>query len=154
MCLGALLDAGLDFSALRRGLKELGLSDYTISAKKVLKQGISATKVDVHLENREATSPRRLEDITSIIQRSKLPKEVKKNACLVFENLVEAEAKVHGVPVQDAHLHEAGATDAIVDVVGTVLGLHLLGSQPSIHHLSHLGYRAIEHGLLPVPTLP
>ncbi|MGI6554406.1 MAG: nickel pincer cofactor biosynthesis protein LarC [Bacillota bacterium] len=154
MCLGALLDAGLDFSALCKGLKGLGLSDYNISAKKVLKQGISATKVDVHLENREATSPRRLEDITSIIQRSKLPKEVKKNACLVFENLVEAEAKVHGVPVQDAHLHEAGATDAIVDVVGTVLGLHLLGISAVYTSPVPLGGGTVqsEHGLLPVPT--
>ena len=77
-----------------------------------------------------------------------------KNACLVFENLVEAEAKVHGVPVQDTHLHEAGATDAIVDVVGTVLGLHLLGISAVYTSPLPLGGGTVqsEHGLLPVPT--
>ena len=131
MALGALIDAGCDVEALKAGLSSMT----TVSgewALEVSKSGksdgyIVATSVKVinlHKDNRQ----RSLGDITKIIQGgSLLPERVRDQAIEVFRFLAEAEATVHGCSVEDVHFHEVGAIDSIVDTVGTVLGLHLLG---------------------------
>ena len=153
MCLGALLDAGLDLLTLEEGLKGLALPGYTLKANRVLKQGISAVKADVDISN-EGPSHRGLAEIYAIIQQSVLPQQVKENSQAVFKKLGEAEAKVHGVSVEAVHLHEVGAIDAIVDIVGTVLGLYLLGVSQIYASPLPLGGGVVscDHGLLPVPV--
>lgn len=153
MCLGALLDAGLDISLLDKGLQGVPLYGYTLTARKVVKQGISATKADVAITGKDH-HPRGLSEITDILQNSHIPEEVKEKAMLVFQKLVTAEAKVHGVPVEDAHLHEVGGIDAIVDIVGTVLGLHLMGISALYVSPLPLGGGTVKchHGTLPVPA--
>lgn len=154
MCLGAIIDAGLDFSELKTALKGLFLSGYQITAEQVVKQGISATKVHVQIEAPGNHPSRGFAEIASIVEASRLPEKVKEDALKVFHKLVAAEAKVHGISAEAVHLHEVGAIDAIVDVVATVLGLYLLNV--STVYVSPLpvggGTVSCEHGILPVPA--
>ena len=68
----------------------------------------------------------RLEDILSLIERSRLDETTRTQSIAIFHRLAQAEAEVHGVPVDQVHLHEVGALDAVVDIVGCVAGLRLL----------------------------
>lgn len=152
MVLGALLDAGLELDALREALAGLQISGYEIKARKVVRKHIAATLVDV--ETRELEVERHLGDILSILGESRLPEEVKKACGKIFTRLAEAEARVHGLDVEDIHFHELGGLDAIVDVVGSVAGLKLLGVEEVYSSPLHLGRGFVEcaHGLLPVPA--
>jgi len=152
MVLGALLDAGLKLDALREALAGLGISGYEIKAKRVQKRQIACTLVDV--ETREVGVERHLSDILNIIGESTLSEEVKEKAGAIFTRLAEAEAKVHGVSVEEVHFHEVGGVDAIVDIVGSVVGLKLLGIEEVYSSPLHLGRGFVEcaHGTLPVPS--
>lgn len=154
MCLGAIVDAGLDIATLEGELNGLALPGYSITSRRVVKQGISAVKADVNIAATVKQKPRGLAEITSILSQSRLPEQVKEDALRIFHKLVEAEARVHGVSVEAAHLHEVGAVDAIVDVVGTVLGLHLLGISAVYASPLPLGSGVVccSHGMLPVPA--
>ena len=125
MVLGALVDAGLSFTSLQEELEKLALPGLQIRSRNVKKHGISATKVDVIAP--EGHAHRHLEDILDIIERSGISEKAKRQSEKIFRRLAEAEADVHGTPVDSVHFHEVGAIDAIVDVVGAVVGLDLLG---------------------------
>jgi uncharacterized protein (TIGR00299 family) protein len=152
MVLGALIDAGLEIDWLRRELAKLKLANYKIEASKVLKRYIAGTLVDVktHKERVE----RHLGDILDIIERSDLSEEVKGTCGAIFTKLAKAEAKVHGLDVEDIHFHEVGGLDAIVDIVGSVVGLRRLGIEEVYSSPLHLGTGFVEcaHGMLPVPA--
>jgi len=152
MILGAILDAGLELEKLQEGLRALPIGGYTISASKVKKRGIAGTFVEVKVD--EPQEERRLSDIERMILDSSLPERVKTWSLKVFRRLAEAEAKVHNVPVEEVHFHEVGAVDAIVDVVGSILGLELLGVEEVYVSPLRLGYGMVKsaHGLLPVPA--
>jgi len=79
---------------------------------------------------------------------------VKGRAMRVFERLAEAEARVHGVPVEEVHFHETGALDAIADIVGIACALELLGVGDLFFSTLGLGGGKVEcaHGTLPVPA--
>jgi uncharacterized protein (TIGR00299 family) protein len=153
MLLGALVGAGLDFGALRTAVAGLGLEGYELTAEPVLRAGIAATKVTVSLTG-PAPPQRRLSDILAIIEGSRLTGPDKEQAAEVFRRLAEAEARVHGVDPEAVHFHEVGAVDAIVDVVGTVAGLRLLGVDTL--YCSSLpaggGFARGAHGVIPVPA--
>lgn len=152
MLLGALIDAGLSLDTLREKLSGLAVDGYTLSARQITPHGIGATKLDVELA--DGTPPHRhLKHIVEIIDRSELDVVVKDQAKAVFTRLAEAEAKVHRTTVERIHFHEVGAVDAIVDIVGTVIGLHELGIEKlycSPLPVSH-GWVMCQHGKLPVP---
>ena len=84
-----------------------------------------------HHHHHEHTPPssRNLPEILRLIAASRLPDAVKEAATRVFRRLGEAEARVHGIPVDSVHFHEVGAVDSIVDIVGSCLGLNLMGVQ-------------------------
>lgn len=153
MLLGALIDLGADFQDLRRRLKGLPLEGYSLSAKRTVRQGISATKFDVNVRGHH--HHRGWKEIRGIVGDADLPGQVKDKALKIFKRLIEAEARIHGIPLQKVHLHEVGAVDAIVDVVGSVLALdNLLGARGQLHVSPlHLGGGKIEmaHGTYPVP---
>lgn len=151
MTLGALIDAGLSIKELKSHLSKLPIDNYNITAKKVKKNGIAATKVDVIVKVRQ--KERRLSDIKKIINNSKLDKSIKNNSNSIFERLARAEAKVHKTSVSNIHFHEVGAIDAIVDIVGAVIGLHLLGIENICASSINTGTGFIKsaHGILPVP---
>jgi len=153
MCLGALIDAGAPQEELVSGLKTLKVPGWHLRVSKVSKNGISASKVDVEMAS-AGHRERRLPEILKIIAKAELPGSAKELASRTFQRLAEAEAKVHGVPVEKVHFHEVGAVDAIVDVVGTALALELLGIDhvissrlPSFH-----GFALTAHGTFPLPA--
>ena len=126
MIVASLIDAGADVDALREGLSALGVGGYSLSIKKINKQGFAATRFHVELEQKPQPH-RHLADVKKIIEASAISDPAREKAVRVFERLAEAEAAVHGTTVDRIHFHEVGAVDAIVDVVGAVLGLELLG---------------------------
>jgi len=153
MTLGALVDAGVNIDALRSELLKLNLPGYRITAEKVSRSGIAATKVNVALDEKKQPV-RHLSDIRTIIESSLLSQAVKQKSIRIFERLAEAEAKVHGTTPDNVHFHEVGAVDAIVDIVGSIIGLELLGITEIIGSSVNLGAGTIRsaHGTLPVPS--
>ena len=152
MLLGALIDAGASVAALRVELAKLPLEGYELEARKVTRAGLAATRAIVEVAADH--SPRTLTDVLEVIERSKLPTGDKKKGSLVFQRLAEAEAQVHGETVETVHLHDVGAVDAIVDVMGTVVGLRLLEVEALYSSALPVGSGSVEgpHGTLPVPA--
>jgi pyridinium-3,5-bisthiocarboxylic acid mononucleotide nickel chelatase len=153
MTLGALVDAGVDIDALRAELAKLDLRGYELKAEKVTRLGLAATKVHVLLEKKEQPA-RHLSDIRSIIESSSLSDKVKQKSLAIFERLAVAEAKVHNTTIDKVHFHEVGAVDAIVDIVGSVIGLQQLGITEVIGSPVNVGSGSVHtsHGRLPVPA--
>lgn len=152
MTLGALVDAGLDFNLLKRDLEGLAIKEYEISQEKVVKNGITGTKV--HVVAQEGHVHRHLRHIQEIIEKSTLAEEVKEKSIAIFTRLAEAEAKVHGTTIDHVHFHEVGAVDAIVDIVGAVIGFWRLGIEKVYASSVHTGTGFVKaaHGLMPVPA--
>jgi uncharacterized protein (TIGR00299 family) protein len=152
MILGALVDAGAPFEALSRELAGLGVAGYRLERREVIKAGFRATKVDVALGHHEA-GHRGLREILDILERSHLTPAVQDMASRIFQRLAEAEARVHGTTPERVHFHDVGAVDAIVDVSGACIGLHLLGVDAV--HVGALpvggGFVDGPHGRIPVP---
>ena len=226
MVLGAALDLGLPLDELRKALGSLAIEVGSISAERVLRAGVSATKFrlqeprglahgpDPHdhhghhhehgghghrisdlppnqpsptlrrsagalrakaeggshiareSDRRAPTAERRapsaggghdhhhLKDIAASIERSALSRDGKDRAIQLFRRLAEAEAAVHDVPVERVHLHEVGALDSIVDIVGTVFALEWLGAAQFMASPLNVGSGVVEcaHGTFPVPA--
>ncbi|MCA1644086.1 MAG: nickel pincer cofactor biosynthesis protein LarC [Chloroflexi bacterium] len=155
MLLGALLDAGVNLDDLRTGLRSLPVSGWSLDAEAVQSHGLRGTRARVRL-----TSPDRphrgLSEVLRIVRLGTLPAEVIDRVCAVFGRLAEVEAHVHGTSVDQVEFHEVGAIDAIVDIVGVVLGLSLLGVDWIQLHSSGLpvgaGWVKSAHGRLPLPA--
>lgn len=152
MFLGALLELGLSESYLLNELQKLNIIIPKIEIRKVVKKGIAATLVDV--EEVVEHHHRHLEDIKEIILHSKLNLEVQKKAIECFTNLAVAEAKVHGVNVNEIHFHEVGALDAIVDIVGACIGWDYLKIDRVVVSPIRLGSGTIKcaHGDINLPA--
>jgi uncharacterized protein (TIGR00299 family) protein len=152
MLLGALLDAGAGEAELRAELARLPLSGYTFASQRVTRAGLDAVQALVHVD--AAHEPRTLADVTSVIEASSLPAGDRERGVAVFRRLAEAEAAAHGETVETLHLHDVGAVDAVVDVMGTIAGLRLLDVDEM--HCSPLpagtGEVRGSHGTLPVPA--
>lgn len=153
MLLGALLHVGLPEEILRRNLSYLPIEGYELIIEHVTKCGVSAVYVDVKLTHHHHHH-RHLAEILQIIDNSKLVQKIKDDSKKVFMLLAQAEAKVHGVTIDEIHFHEVGAVDAIIDIVGTVIGLHYLGIEAIYTSKLHVGNGFIKccHGLMPVPA--
>ena len=152
MVLGALVDLGLDLEKARAELGKLPLSRYGIEASKVTKRGIRATYVDVVTVLPDP--PRTLKDIMSLIDRSQLDDSLKRHGREIFVRLAEAEARVHDLNVDAVYLHEVGATDTLVDIFGSLIGLRALGIEEVRCSPLNLGSGLVQcsHGWLPVPA--
>jgi uncharacterized protein (TIGR00299 family) protein len=165
MILGALVDAGAPFETLEGELAGLNVDGYRLECHEVMKAGFRATKVDVHMEDQgytgraQGTRPRHpprhrgLEDILGILDRSRLAPVVRDMASRVFRRLAAAEARVHGTTPERVQFHDVGAIDAIVDVTGSCIGLHLLGIDAVHFGALPVGGGFVEgpHGRMPVP---
>lgn len=130
MCLGALVDGGVPVEYLLHQLNQLEIKqEFYLKAETVQRQGQSATKLHViltHDSSHHHPPARHLPDIRHIIEQGNLPPRVVQWSLAVFEQLAVAEGKVHGVSPETVHFHEVGATDALVDIIGTCLGLDYL----------------------------
>lgn len=153
MLLGALLDGGLELAALRDALAKLDLQGYELEARPKSDHGLTGTKLYVH-DTLQAYPARHIEDIRRIVEGSTLSARVKGQSMAVIERLGRAEAQIHDVSLDEVHFHEVGAVDTIVDVVGFVAGLELLGIDRLYASAVPLGSGTIEvaHGRLPVPV--
>jgi uncharacterized protein (TIGR00299 family) protein len=125
MILGALVDAGARIESLNQAITSLGLPNCRLVAEQVQRQGFRATKVNVLYEPEH--EHRHLHQILALIEGARLTPRQKELAQKIFTRLAQAEAQVHGVPIDQVHFHEVGAADAIADVVGAVVGFDLLG---------------------------
>lgn len=154
MALGAFINAGADLEGIIRELKRMPLPEFEIKAEAVSVNGICATMVTVTVAEQSDAHHRKPSEIIELIASSNLPDGVKGKAITAFKKLASAEAKVHGVGFDDVHLHEVGATDAIVDIVGTMLAMHQLGIERA--YSSRIPYSTglvkSSHGTLPVPA--
>jgi hypothetical protein len=177
MFLGALVDAGVPADVLRQTVGELNVGA-KLEVSRVVRAGISATKVDV-LVGGKKDRPRKshdhhhhhhdkpgrghkghdhghrgLKEIREIISGAGLPAGVQTTALSMFEALGAAEAKVHNTSVEQVHFHEVGAADAIVDIVCAAVGAEVLSVEEWIASPLNLGGGTIEceHGRFPVPA--
>ncbi len=159
MILGALVDSGVSLHDLRQRLGALQLDhEFEIQARQVVKNGLRATKVDVLLRaSSEQSSPlpkRSLADIQALLARSALPPTIRERADGMFQRLAEVEAAIHATSLQEVHFHEVGGTDAIVDIVGALIGLDLLGVQEVLASPLPVGRGFVQgaHGMIPLPA--
>ncbi|MFO7169536.1 MAG: nickel pincer cofactor biosynthesis protein LarC [Chloroflexota bacterium] len=152
MALGALLDAGLELGALRAELEKLGVSGWSVEAERGARGFITGTRARV--EAPEQAAHRHLSDVRRIVEGSALAPQVKERSMRAFTLLAEAEARVHGIGPDEVHFHEVGALDAIVDVVGVVAGLELLGVEEVYASPLPLGSGWVRaaHGWIPLPA--
>jgi pyridinium-3,5-bisthiocarboxylic acid mononucleotide nickel chelatase len=220
MVLGALLDAGLPLADLQAALGSLMPPGASISAEKVLRAGVSATKFRLHEAGHDhdhdhvhapghdhghshehghehghahdhphvhehghahdhphvhaphpAGEPpvapqaavqqphahaehRSVAEIRTLIDRAALSSQVRARATQLFQRLAEAEAAIHQMPVERVHLHEVGALDSVVDVLGAVFGLEWLGADRIVSSPLNVGGGMVKsaHGVFPVPA--
>ena len=177
MTLGALLDAGLPFDDLKRALGSLALGDAHVHATRVLRTGVSATKFSVHEhahdhalhhshDHDHALHPshdrdhgshhahRSLPEIFTLIDGAALSPTARDRAKAMFQRLGEAEAAIHQMPVNQVHLHEVGALDSIIDIVGTVFAMEWAGADRIVCSPLNVGGGMVKsaHGVFPVPA--
>lgn len=171
MFLGALVHVGVPLNYLIEKLNLLGISqEYQLSTKKVHRNGLVATKFHVKLthanpEDGESlafdrhhhyhhTHNRHLPEIEALIKNVGLPQRAEASSLKVFRKLAEAEGAVHGITPNQVHFHEVGATDAIIDIVGTCLGLDWLNIDQLYCSPLPIGGGTVKaaHGQLPVPV--
>ena len=155
MFLGALLDAGLDQAALEAELRTLDLPPWRLSRQPVRKGPIAATHMDFEIE--AAAGHGSLSDpasMAAVIGASGVREPAKARAQRMVRRLAEAEADVHGVDPNDAHFHELGAVDAVLDIVGACVAVDLLGIAAMSASAINTGAGTVNtsHGVLPVPA--
>ncbi len=171
MVLGALLDAGLPLADLEAALGSLMIPGYRLSADHVLRSGLSATKFRLiepegpgdphdhghgpgHGHAHPHHGHRSLSDIVALIERSSLDADSRARAIALFRRLAEVEAGIHQMPVERVHLHEVGALDSIIDIVGAVFGLQWFGADRIVSSPLNVGGGTVHsaHGVFPVPA--
>ena len=152
MTLSALVSLGVPVEWLAEQIGNLPLSGFQIDAHNVTCNGIQAVRCQVRCT--ETQHHRAYGHIRDLLQNCTLPQSVKTNSLAVFQRLAQAEAKIHGCAEQEVHFHEVGAVDAIVDIVGSCLGLDYLGIDALVASPLTLGrgFAACAHGVLPVPA--
>ncbi|OYV74381.1 MAG: TIGR00299 family protein [Gemmatimonadetes bacterium 21-71-4] len=152
MTLGALVAVGLDPDWLRALPARLGLDGVTVRIRDVDRAAITCTKVDFDIPPQP--HGRHLRQIREIVARSDAPPHVQARADAAFTAIAEQEAGIHGTTVERVHLHEVGAVDAILDVLGSVWGFDLLGVTRVYCNPISVGDGFVDaaHGRLPVPA--
>ena len=154
MLLGALFDLGVSLERVREMLAGLPLEGYRLDARPERRQGIRGIRAVVEVDPTVPQPERDLVAIEELLQAAALPSTVRQRALAVFARLARAEARAHGLPVDRVHFHEVGAVDAVIDIVGGIIGLELLGVERVFASAVPLGSGMVrtQHGQLPVPA--
>lgn len=152
MTLGALIDLGVPVDWLEQKLSSLPLAEFKLVAKAKKRMGICGKNIKVKIDETPVSRDHAL--IRELIENAGLSKWVRGKSLEIFNNLALAEAKVHGNSPKHAHFHEVGGTDAIVDIVGSVLCLEYLGVDEVYASALPLGSGFVQcaHGTLPIPA--
>jgi uncharacterized protein (TIGR00299 family) protein len=152
MILGALLDLGVSKTIFLKAMAGLGLP-VDIKIRETKRSSLRGLKVDVFVDPRSPKKERTWKDVKVLIGSCSLAEDVKERSLSIFEVLFKAEARVHGLPFDKIHLHEAGADDAIIDIVGCCFLAKTLDID--VFYASPLnvgrGWVKSAHGRLPVP---
>lgn len=152
MFIGALVDNGLDKAWLERLPTTLGLDGVDVRIADVQRAGVRCVKVDFDIPPQP--HGRAVSEIHRLIDAVKIPEKVARSARAAFEAIAAIESAIHGVAPDDLHLHEVGAVDAILDVIGSIWGVELLGIERIYNTKVALGDGTVKtaHGILPVPA--
>ena len=152
MTLGALLSLGLPVSWLEELPERLGLGDVRVTVRDVRRSGITCKQVEFGIP--EQPHGRHVGELVRLVERAPVSDWVKERAVRAFRLVGEAEGRVHGVAPEEVRLHEVGAVDAVLDIVGGIEGFERLGVE-SVYHLPVAvgqGWVEAAHGRLPVPA--
>lgn len=149
MFLASLIDAGLSFNKLKEELGKLKI-EFDIEVEKK-RDVIEGTNLYIFSEDKKQ---RNLSDILKLIEESDIDLDIKEKAKEIFIKLGKAEAKIHGIGIDEIHFHELGAVDTIVDIVGSLIGIKEMGIEKLYSSPVLLGRGKVkcEHGVLPVPA--
>jgi uncharacterized protein (TIGR00299 family) protein len=154
MTLGAFISAGVSFDELNTELQALGIQGFELQARHIVRNGITAVKIDVVI-SQQPHYHRHLKDIEELINKSSLATTVKERAIKIFREVAIAEAKVHNSTIDKVHFHEVGAIDSLVDIIGVAICLEKLGIEAvytSQIKVGNGGFVHSQHGMLPIPT--
>ncbi|HAX99241.1 MAG TPA: nickel pincer cofactor biosynthesis protein LarC [Candidatus Atribacteria bacterium] len=153
MILGALIDLGYPLSDLKTSLSSLKLPEFKMEALTEKRMNLKGTKLRIVLVKAQKKG-KTFNEIKKLIQGGKINSTVKEKSIAIFYCLAQAEAFVHQKKIEQVHFHEVGATDSIIDVVGSVLGIHYLNINEIISSPLPLGNGFIQckHGNLPLPA--
>jgi uncharacterized protein (TIGR00299 family) protein len=151
MFVAALVDLGLPIETLKSELKKIPSLKYRLEVGTKKVNAIRAARFRVLTGKKE--SQRTWEEIRRLIDGSTLDAQVKERTVEIFSRLAEAEGKIHGVAPKRVHFHEVGATDSIVDIVSTAIGIHHLKIDSFYFSRIPLGrgLTRTRHGPLPLP---
>lgn len=152
MFIGALVDNGLDKAWLERLPSSLGLDGVGVRIADVQRSAVRCVKVDFDIPPQP--HGRAVSEIHRLIDALRIPEKVARSAHAAFEAIATIESAIHGVAPDDLHLHEVGAVDAILDVIGSIWGVELLGIDRIYNTKVALGDGTVKtaHGILPVPA--
>ncbi|MDO8120325.1 nickel pincer cofactor biosynthesis protein LarC [Isoptericola sp. b490] len=153
MLLGALVDAGASLETIQAGVDAVIPGAVRLTQTEVERAGMRATKVDV--TSLVPDPPHRhWTEIRRLLSQARLPGAATRRATAVFARIAEAEARAHGVDVEQVHFHEVGAWDSIADVVGVCVALEALGVHTITAGPVALGSGTVRaaHGEMPVPV--
>jgi uncharacterized protein (TIGR00299 family) protein len=151
MLLGALLDLGAPLDAVRAAIASTGVQGWSVEPIRVQRQGIRALHAQVAVT--DSASERSAVELIELVSGAQ-PEPVGAVARAAVLSLAEVEADIHGMSIDEVHLHELGGIDTVVDTVGVAAAAHALGlssvwSTPL--RLGH-GQTISAHGMLPVPA--
>src|SRR5216110_1044585 len=152
MTLGALLALGVPEDWLKALPGRLGLGGVGVTVRNAVRCGVACTQVEFAIP--EQPHGRHVGELVRLVERAPLSDWVKQRAVRAFRLIGAAEGRVYGVPPEQVHLHEVGAVDAVLDIVGAIEGFEQLGVG-SIYHLPIAvgnGWVEAAHGRLPVPA--
>src|SRR3989442_9766207 len=152
MTLGALLSLGVPAAWLEELPARLGLVGVRVAVRDVRRSGVGCKQVEVAIP--EQPHGRHVSELVQLVERAPLTSGVRERAVRAFRLIGEAEGRVHGVPAERVHLHEVGAVDAVLDIVGAIEGVERLGVDAGDNWPVALGTGWVEaaHGRLPVPA--
>ncbi len=152
MTLAALFDVGVPQEPVLAAIASLGLP-IKIDVEKVRKGGFAATQVHVEALAEE-DEERFLPEVEEIVGRGKLTPKQRELSLAIFRRLAQAEATVHGLPIEKVHFHEVGALDSIADIIGAAVALDLLGAEKFTSGSVPTGSGSVKcaHGVMPVPA--
>jgi len=153
MFVGSLLDAGLPLEELESIISGLNLNGYKLSVNKEGRNNIFGTRFSVSLREKDQKA-RYLKDIKEIIKRGDIPLVVAEKCISIFEKLAMTEGEIHHISPDEVHFHEVGAVDSIIDIVGSVAGIYLLGIEKLFASRIPVGKGIITsaHGKIPLPS--
>src|SRR6185437_15213826 len=152
MALGSLLDAGADLNEVVALVRRVPIPGWELRAEPVLRGGVACTRAVVAVA--EDGTARTHADIDALLVGAGLPARVERRARAAFAALARVEGALHGRKPADVHFHEVGGHDAVVDVVGTMAALEVLGVDRVAASPVATGTGTVRsaHGLLPNPS--